>query len=150
MSDLFSKDTIELGIPRQGKAEILDFMARRLEKAGVIKDFAAYRQAIDAREALSTTGIGFGIAIPHAKSAAVLSPRVGVGISKEGVDFGSDDGEYVHLIFMIAVPEESNDLHLRTLAALSTKLIDPVYRQHLLECCTADDVFNLLQAIELG
>lgn len=145
--ELFSVEAIDLDVKASNKQSVLDYMVGVLERAGKLNDAKLYRQEIENREKLSTTGIGFGIAIPHAKTAAVKEAHVAVGISKEGIDYGSEDGGKVHLIFMIAATADDSDLHLRMLASLARKLIDPVYRQKLLECHTNPEVLELLKEI---
>ena len=145
--DLFSVEAIDLNVPALDKESVLDYMAEILNRAGKLNDVQLYRQEIANREKLSTTGIGFGIAIPHAKTAAVKEAHVAVGISKDGIDYGSEDGSKVHLVFMIAATAEDSDLHLRMLASLARKLIDPVYRQKLIDCHTKAEVLDLLKEI---
>lgn len=145
--ELFSVEAIDLDVTARDKQSVLDYMVNVLDKAGKLNDARAYRQEIENREQLSTTGIGFGIAIPHAKTAAVKEAHVAVGISKNGIDYGSEDGSKVHLVFMIAATADDSDLHLRMLASLARKLIDPVYRQKLLDCHTKPEVLDLLKEI---
>lgn len=145
--ELFSVEAIDLDVTARDKQSVLDYMVNVLDKAGKLNDTKAYRQEIENREQLSTTGIGFGIAIPHAKTAAVKEAHVAVGISKDGIDYGSEDGSKVHLVFMIAATADDSDLHLRMLASLARKLIDPVYRQRLLDCHTKLEVLDLLKEI---
>lgn len=145
--ELFSVEAIDLDVTARDKQSVLDYMVNVLDKAGKLNDAKAYRQEIENREQLSTTGIGFGIAIPHAKTGAVKEAHVAVGISKDGIDYGSEDGSKVHLVFMIAATADDSDLHLRMLASLARKLIDPVYRQKLLDCRTKLEVLDLLKKI---
>lgn len=84
---------------------VIDELVNQLDKAGKLSDVASFKKAIHNRESQSTTGIGEGIAIPHAKVAAVKSPAIAFGKSKEGVDYQSLDMQPAHLFFMIAAPE---------------------------------------------
>lgn len=145
--ELFHENTICLSLKAEDKNEAIAEMVALLAADGVLKDAQAFKAAVLAREAQSTTGIGFGIAIPHAKSAAVNAARVAFGISKSGVDYKSDDGSAANLIFMIAAPEAADDLHLKMLARLSRKLIDPVFRNQLLSCAEKSEVMDLLAKI---
>ena len=147
MQNLFKEDTISVDLQARDKGQVIDEMIRLLAGAGVLTDAAAYKEAIYAREALSSTGIGFGIAIPHAKCPAVREARVAVGISREGIDYGGESNEKVRLVFMIAVRDTDDDLQLRTLASLSRRLIDPVFRNHLSACQTSQEVLALLQEV---
>ena len=147
MQNLFKEDTISVDLQARDKGQVIDEMIRLLDKDGVLTNAALYKAAIYERENLSTTGIGFGIAIPHAKTSAVKTARVAVGIAKAGVDYGSDDGEKVQLLFMIAAQDTDDNLHLQTLAKLSRKLIDPVFRNRLLNSSTKEDVLATLEEI---
>lgn len=146
-TSLFHDNTIEMNIAAKTKDEVISELIDRLDQDGVLNDKEAYREAIYAREAMSTTGIGFGIAIPHAKSPAVNRPRVAFGLSKEGVEYGSEDGGKVHLIFMIAASDADDNLHVQTLAKLSRKLINPVFRNTLMQCTQKEQVMELFSQI---
>ncbi|MBA4494654.1 PTS sugar transporter subunit IIA [Paenactinomyces guangxiensis] len=92
--------------------------------------------------------MGFGIAIPHGKSAGVSYPRVAFGRKLEGIDWNSMDDEKAKLIFMIAVPEEqAGNEHLKILQALSRKLIDDSFRAQLLDAKTKDEVISLMNTM---
>lgn len=147
MDKIFAANTITLDIKAKNKEQVIDEMIDLLDKDGVLTNAALYKAAIYERENLSTTGIGFGIAIPHAKTSAVKTARVAVGIAKAGVDYGSDDGEKVQLLFMIAAQDTDDNLHLQTLAKLSRKLIDPVFRNRLLNSDDKEDVLSVLSEI---
>lgn len=144
---LFDINTINLEIKAKSKNEVISEMIEMLESDHILNDKEMYKKAIYIREKMSTTGIGFGIAIPHAKTSAVNKPRVAFGLSKEGVDYESEDGEKVNLIFMIAVSDTDNNLHVQTLAKLSRKLINPIFRNNLTQCKSKKEVLELLKAI---
>ena len=148
MAKLFQEDTISTDLQAKDREQVIDEMIALLDRAGVLRDAAAYKEAIYAREELSSTGIGFGIAIPHAKCPAVREARVAVGISRQGIDYGGESTEKVRLVFMIAVQDTDDDLHLRTLASLSRRLIDPVFRNRLSGCRKSEEVLQLLQEIQ--
>jgi len=144
---LFDINTINLEIKANSKDEVINEMIDLLSSDHILNDKEMYKKAIYKREEMSTTGIGFGIAIPHAKTSAVNKPRVAFGLSKEGVDYESEDGEKVNLIFMIAVSDTDNNLHVQALAKLSRKLINPVFRNNLMQCKSKKEVLELLEAI---
>ena len=96
------------------------------------------------REELSSTGFGNGIAIPHAKTSAVKIPRVAVGISKDGFDFDSVDGNKANLIFMIAAGDDDNDLHLKTLSHLAQNLMDDEFVKEILNSKSKKEIVQLL------
>src|SRR4051795_10798909 len=123
ITELLTKNTINLNIKGTQKLAVVEELVTVLDHAGKLTDKAEYKQAILAREAQSTTGIGDGIAIPHAKTKAVKEAAIAFGRSKEGVNYESLDGQPAHLFFMIAATEGANNTHLEALARLSTILM---------------------------
>lgn len=126
------------------KAAICELTNAFLTK-GVVTNDSVYLEAVMKREEESTTGIGFGVAIPHGKSSAVTKPSLGFGRSQKGIAYDSMDNKPVHLMFLIAVPESSNDEHLRILSKLSRKLMHDDVRQKLM---TVTDIEALYQIFE--
>ncbi len=123
-------------------------MIQKLNHIGVLHSKAEFKQAIMNRENESTTGIGMNIAIPHGKSVAVKKPSVVFGIKQSGIDWKSLDGTKAKLIFMIAVPKESEgNEHLKILQILSRKLMDDSYRERLLSVRTKEEAYKLLDEI---
>ncbi|GMA49653.1 hypothetical protein GCM10025857_10100 [Alicyclobacillus contaminans] len=149
LTDLVSRELVNLHLQGSTRDEILREMADVLAANGRLLDKDAYLDAVFAREQEGSTGIGFGIAIPHGKSAAVKTPSVAFGKKPEGVDWNSLDGEPAHLVFLLAVPEtaEGNE-HLKILQMLSRKLIDDEFRQGLLQAANVDEVMALLETVE--
>ncbi|MBT2387683.1 PTS sugar transporter subunit IIA [Streptomyces sp. ISL-11] len=124
-------------------------LAGLLTATGRIRDADGLVAAVLAREALGTTGLGEEIAIPHAKTNAVAAPVVGFARSAEGVEWGSLDGTRARLLFLVAVPEAAaGDEHLRILAMLSRKLMDPGFRERLLVAPDTAAVIRVLGEIE--
>lgn len=124
--DLLSTDRILLGASASTKADAIDQMVELQAKSGALKDKEAYKQAILAREQLSSTAIEAGIAVPHAKSDAVTAPSLCAMTLQKGVDYGAMDGQPSDLFFMIAAPVDG-DLHLEILSHLMVLLMDPVF-----------------------
>jgi len=141
--DLLLKDAMIMDLKATTKDAAIDELVHQYAKVGVINDEALYKKDIIKREAESTTGIGDGIAMPHAKDKAVQRATVMFAKSKAGVDFNALDGQPVHLFFMIAAPEGANNTHLAALAALSSLLIDPDLVAKLKQANTPDDVQQL-------
>ncbi|AST98430.1 PTS fructose transporter subunit IIABC [Shouchella clausii] len=151
ISDLLKKETMILDLASTTKEAVIDELIAKLGEAGRLNDAEAYKKAILAREAQSTTGLGDGIAIPHAKTAAVKTPAIAFGRSKAGIDYEALDGQPSHLFFMIAASEGANNEHLATLAKLSTYLMDDDFRKGLLNAASLDDILALIdekQALE--
>lgn len=140
ISELLKKDTMILDLKAQRKEAVIDELIGQLSAAGRLNDVKAYKEAIMAREQQSTTGIGEGIAIPHAKTAAVKTPSIAFGRSEAGVDYESLDGQPAHLFFMIAASEGANNAHLETLSRLSRMLLDEAFRQRLLAARNEEEI----------
>ncbi|GED28757.1 PTS system fructose-specific EIIABC component [Brevibacillus agri] len=144
IGDLLNSDTIVVHLSATTKEAVLDELIEQLDKAGRLNDKDGMKQAILAREAQGSTGIGEGIAIPHAKTAAVKTPAIAYGFSKEGVEFDSLDQQKAHLFFMIAATEDANQAHLATLALLSQMLMDESFRQELMKAETKERVLEII------
>ncbi|WP_144704019.1 PTS fructose transporter subunit IIABC [Fictibacillus phosphorivorans] len=148
ITDLLTKDTILLNLQSQSKEDVIDELIEKLYSAGKLNDKKAYKEAILARETQSTTGIGEGIAIPHAKTNAVSEPAIAFGRSTDGIDYESLDGQNAHLFFMIAAYEGANNDHLATLSRLSSFLIDPNFRKSLESAATEKEILDAIDAKE--
>jgi mannitol/fructose-specific phosphotransferase system IIA component (Ntr-type) len=102
------------------------------------------RAAVIAREHELTTGIGGGVAIPHARVEGIDSPLLALGIAPDGLDFGAIDGAPVQLVFLLISGAEQTDAHLAVLSELCTLLNDPDWRGRLAACATAEEAASLL------
>lgn len=149
ITDLLTKDTIAMDLRADTKTGVLDELIAQLDAAGKLTDRDAFKQNILAREEQSTTGIGEGIAIPHAKSAAVKSPAIAFGRSLEGIDFESMDGQPANLFFMIAASEGANDAHLEALSRLATFLMDTEFQNEILKADSKEAVIRAVAEKEL-
>lgn len=150
--ELLDIHSIDLNVNITSKRDAINYMTKMMEKAGNLKDRAEYEKGVLAREEEGTTGIGDGIAIPHAKSTAVKKPGIVAIISKSGIDYDSLDGQPVHLAFMIAAPADGADLHLTALSKLSTMLMIPGFKDSLLTASSQEEFLNIIdrQEKELG
>ena len=124
--DLLSQDKIALGAVAADKEAAIDLLVGLQDKSGCLTDKEAYKKAILAREAQSSTAIEAGIAVPHAKSDCVRNPSLAACTLKQGVDYGAMDGQPSDLFFMIAAPMDG-DLHLEILSHLMVLLMDPAF-----------------------
>lgn len=144
ITELLTRDTIAMDVEATTKEGVIDTLVAQLDHAGILSDVDAFKDAIMAREGQSTTGIGEGIAIPHAKVDAVKQPAIAFGKSKAGVDYQSLDGQPAHLFFMIAAPEGGAQTHLDALAKLSGVLMDDKVREALLHASIPDEVLAII------
>ncbi|MFE3688074.1 fructose-specific PTS transporter subunit EIIC [Streptomyces sp. NPDC059095] len=148
LSGYLTARTVKVQLASQDKEAAIREMAEMLASTGNVRDVDELVRVALAREAQGTTGLGEEIAIPHAKTDAVSSPTVGFARSAEGIEWGSLDGTRAKLIFMISVPEAAaGDEHLRILALLSRKLMDPGFRGRLVEAPDTGAVLEVLGEI---
>ena len=140
INDLLIKDAMIMDLQATDKKGAIDEMVQKMFDAGRISDIETYKEGILAREAQTSTGLGDGIAMPHAKNAAVKEATVLFAKSAKGVDYEALDGQPTYLFFMIAAPEGANDTHLQALAALSRQLIDPDFVAKLKTATTPEEI----------
>ncbi|AIY83322.1 PTS system, fructose subfamily, IIA component domain protein [Clostridium baratii str. Sullivan] len=142
--DLLKEDGILLNTNVNSKKEAIEVLVDLMDKEGYLNDKEEYKNEVLKREELSTTGIGDGIAIPHGKTKAVKCAGLSSMVVKDGVDFDSLDGNKANLFFMIAAPEEANNLHLEVLARLSTILMDEEFRNTLINAKDKKEFLKLI------
>lgn len=144
ITDLLKKQGIALNAKVSSKDEAIDKLVDLMDASGNLNDKKEYKNKVLERESLSTTGIGDGIAIPHAKTKAVKNPGLSSMVVPEGVDYDSLDGAPAKLFFMIAAPESANNLHLEVLARLSTILMDESFRESLINAKSKEEYLKLI------
>lgn len=144
ITELLKKESIELGVKVSGKEEAIDKLIGLMAAGGRLNDKAGYKEGILAREALGSTAVGEGIAIPHAKVAAVKEPGLAAMVVPDGVDYEAFDGSLANLIFMIAAPEGEADVHLEALSRLSTLLMDPDFKNDLIHAESKKEFLQLI------
>lgn len=147
ITNLLSKKAIMLNADITDKNEAIEALIEMHDKAGNISNKEKYREDILAREAESTTAVGEGIAIPHAKSGAVIKPGLAAMTVKDGIDYGAPDGKPSNMLFMIAAPQ-NGDLHLEVLSRLMTLLMDLELRKKLLAAGTKDEFLTIIDEAE--
>ncbi|PHV56491.1 PTS fructose transporter subunit IIC [Streptococcus macedonicus] len=148
IQDLLRKDVMILDLKATSKEAAIDEMITSLVEHGVVTDFDAFKQGIMNREAQTSTGLGDGIAMPHAKNAAVKEATVLFAKSATGVDYEALDGQPTYLFFMIAAPDGANDTHLAALAELSKYLLKDGFADQLRQVTSADEVIAIFNAAE--
>lgn len=149
LSGYLTTETVKLELSAGEKEAAIRELAAMLATTGNVRDADELVRVALAREEQGTTGLGEGIAIPHAKTDAVSAPTVGFARSAEGIEWGSLDATKAKLIFMISVPEAAaGQEHLRILALLSRKLMDPEFRERLAEAADERAVVSVLREIQ--
>ena len=146
--DLLSQNAVCLGASASGREEALDRLIALQGKAGNLSDAARYRADLLAREELGSTAIGNGIAVPHAKSGAVLRPGLAAMTVPGGIDFGAPDKAPSDLFFMIAAPEGAGDSHLEILSRLMVMLMDEPFCERLRRARSPKEFLTLIDAQE--
>ena len=146
ISDLITPALVTTELTATDTRGALDELARLLEADGRVTDRATYVDAVWAREQeTGGTGMESGIAIPHAKSPAVTRAGLAFGHSRNGLDFGAEDGSPADLIFLIAAPEGEDDLHVRVLSRIARKLIHESFRTSLREADSPQAVVDIIE-----
>lgn len=148
ITELLKRDTVIMNLTASNKEAVIDELVEKLNGANRLNSKAEFKEAILKRESQSTTGIGEGIAIPHAKTKAVKQPAICFGRSVSGINYESLDGQLAHLFFMIAASEGANNTHLETLSRLSTLLMDEGFRKQLLEAKDEEELLRLFDEKE--
>ncbi|HEM2825410.1 fructose-specific PTS transporter subunit EIIC [Streptococcus suis] len=148
IQDVLRKDVMLLDLQATSKEAVIDEMIASLVDKGYVTDFDVFKTGIMNREAQTTTGLGDGIAMPHAKNAAVKEATVLFAKSNNGVDYASLDGQPTDLFFMIAAPEGANDTHLAALAELSKYLMKAGFADRLRAATNPEEVIAVFDTAE--
>lgn len=144
ITSLINEHLICLDLKATSKEEVFTEMVEILHAQGRIEDKAQFLADILAREESGNTGFEEGVALPHAKSAAVIEPAVAIGVSRSGIDYGAEDGLPSRLFFMIASPDGGANHHIEVLSELSSKLIEDGFVEAFLKATTPADALSLL------
>lgn len=150
ITDLLKPQSILLNAAPVTKADAIYILGDLMDKSGNLSDKAEYLQAVFAREESGSTGLGDGIATPHAKSTGVKEAGLAAMVVPNGVDFDALDGQPSRLFFMIAAPEGAADTHIEVLSKLATMVIDPDFKNALIQADTIDRFLELITAKEEG
>lgn len=148
ITDLLSKDGIELNVNAKDKNDIINKMTKLMLKTGRITDLNAYTELVLKREEEGSTGVGEGIAIPHGKGDCVTEPGLVAMVVPNGVEYDALDGKPVNLLFMIAAPNTSDNVHLDVLSRLSTMLMDTEFKNKLISAKSKEEFLNIINETE--
>lgn len=146
ITELINERLIRLNLSAQDKDGVLSELVDVLDQEGRLHDKQQFLADIYAREELGNTGFEDGVAIPHAKSRAVKAPAVVIGISRNGIEYGAEDGLPSRLFFMIASPDGGANHHIEVLAELSSKLIEEGFIAQFLAAQNEHQALELLLA----
>lgn len=148
IKDILNPESMIMDLQATTKDEAINEMADLEVATGIVNNKEKFVESIWAREKESTTGIGGGIAMPHARNEYINKARVLFAKSEKGVDYDSLDQQPVHLFFMITAPAGADNTHLQALAKLSSLLINPDLVEKLKAAKTADEVIDLFSQAE--
>ncbi len=147
--ELLNRKSILMQLEKGSKEEIIMKLISYLQEEEIDgKTKKDIFNAIMKRESLESTGIGNGIAIPHARLNAIKDFYIVLGLSKDGIDFDAIDKKPVHIVFLVLSREENKVLYIRVLARLARLLHNREFRTQLLEQETPDDVLNFIKKYE--
>ena len=150
VTDLLKNASIDLGAHVKDKQDAISHLVDLMEKGGNLKNKEQYKKDVFAREASGTTGLGDGIATPHAKSSGVKAPGLAAMTIPDGIDFQSMDGNPARLFFAIAAPDGGNDEHLMILSKLATMVMDPDFKEALIKASTKEEFLKIIDDKEDG
>ena len=150
ITDLLKSESIALGAQPKDKYDAIAILTGLMEKGGNLSDKAQYEKDVLAREASGTTGLGDGIATPHAKSVGVKAPGLAAMTVPAGMDFEAMDQKPSRLFFEIAAPDTAADVHLEVLSKLATMIMDPDFKEALVAAKSKDEFLSLIDAKEDG
>jgi len=147
IKEIIKKENILLNINANSKFDAFDALAESLKETGIVTNKELFIKDVLKREDECSTGIGFGIAIPHAKSKYVTEASIAVGKITGNILYESIDDEPIYLMFMIAVPMQNNSEHLKILSMLSRKFMDEDFRNTLKKASSKDEIERVLELI---
>ena len=143
--DYLDVGAVSLDLKNTTKIEVVQELCEMLGAANKLPDVNTTVGAIMEREKLGSTGIGQGVAIPHAKSTSLKDVVAALGVSKKGIQFDALDGEPVYIIFLLMAPVDSAGLHLKVLARISRLLKDKFFRQSIREATSVEAVKKIIE-----
>ena len=148
LSKFCGEDLISFELGAQTKEEIIKELVDLASSSKLVKDSGQLLKDILEREKLVTTGVGYGVAFPHAKSKAIRGIIIAFGRSKKGVDFDSMDKKPVYLFFLIAAPEDAIGAHLNVMARLSFLMKSEKNRETLMKIRSPKELLEVLDSYE--
>ncbi|MBN2381152.1 PTS sugar transporter subunit IIA [candidate division WOR-3 bacterium] len=148
LSEVIREEGIILNLKAEEKVDVIKELVSKLKGLKLIEDEAAFLADILKRENLESTGIGLGVAIPHARTKAARELILTYGYSRKGVDFNSLDGKPSHYIFLITAPEDQKTQYIIALARLSKILRREDTRSRLSKVSTTEEVVEVLKDVE--
>ena len=148
LSKFCDENLVEFSLKSSSKEEVIEELVDIVKSSNMVKDYDLLLKDVKDRENLVTTGVGYGVAFPHAKTSAVKGIVIAFGRSNEGIDFDAMDHKPVKLFFLIAAPEDAIGAHLNVMARLSYIMKSEENRQKLMDASSPGDVLALIDNVE--
>ena len=148
LSKFCDESLVVFNLKAGGKNEVIEELVNLVSSSNMVKDAEQLLKDVIDRENLVTTGVGYGVAFPHAKTRAVKGIVIAFGRSSEGVDFDAMDHKPVNLYFLIAAPEDAIGAHLNVMARLSYLMKSENNRQKLMSASSPGDVLALMDNVD--
>jgi fructose-specific phosphotransferase system IIA component len=150
LTDYITPEHVKIRLEGDGKEEVIEELVSLLVDTSDVQDPDAIFQAVMNREREGSTGLEKGVAIPHAKSDAVKSLSIVIGISRAGVDFAALDGKPSHLFFLMVAPTSESGPHVQAIAKIVKMIKLDKFRKKLLDAKKPDDVVEAISRVENG
>lgn len=145
---LLSPQTISVGLPGTTKPEVLNNLIDLLQGHPLVQDLETIRTAVFEREEMMSTGVGKGLALPHAKTAAVTDTVAAFAVAREPVPFGAIDNQPVRLLFLLVGTEAAKSQHIKVLSRVSRLMNREAFRERLLKATSAEKVLTIFAESE--
>ena len=150
LTDYISREHVKIGLEGETKEEVIEELVSLLADTSDVNDADTIFEAVMSREREGSTGLEKGVAIPHAKSDAVKSLSIVVGVSRDGIDFESQDGKPSHLLFLMVAPSSESGPHVQAIAKIVKMIKLDKFRKKLIEAKKPEDVVEVISRVENG
>ncbi len=147
--DLLSRRTVRVGLEGSTKEEVIHALVQMLEGLPEVRDFEAVKRAVVDREAVMSTGVGKGLALPHGKTSAVTETVAAFAVTKDPVDWGAIDSEPVRLVFLLVGTEAAKSQHIKILSRVSRLMNREEFRNRLLAAETEEGIVTVFEEGDL-
>jgi PTS system fructose-specific IIC component len=148
LSKFCAEDLIVFDLKGRSKNEVIEELVNLASRSKLVKDKEEILKAVLDREKLVTTGVGYGVAFPHAKTKAVKGIVIAFGRSRAGIDFEAMDKKLAYLFFLIVAPEDAIGAHLNVMARLSYLMKSEKNRENLMKINNPKELLEVLDSVE--
>lgn len=143
--DILTRDTVQVGLPGSTKEDVLNNLIDHLAASSAVRSVDDVRRAIFEREEIMSTGVGKGLALPHAKSPDVRESVAAFAVTQEPVDFGSIDDQPVRLVFLLVGTEAAKSEHIKILSRVSRLMNRDHFRNRLLNARSSEEIMSIFE-----